>query len=432
MFPATTEAQKSIPDLQHKKNQQGEPIRRVAANTAVLFVSAGIVAVANLLVNLIIGRKLGAGALGIYAFAMAVSRIFYVGTELGIGTHLKRTLARDPHLAPDYVSLFVSFRLLLIPLAILITTGAGLLMGIPQIIVVALIAIAFGLSAIVAVHESLFIAHEDFWIVGLNRMFYATCLAFGCLWWYQVEGDLWGIGIVLLITYFLYLSAMWWCGKIRIGFLPRLKWNLQLLRSNIKSSFPIGLSMLMGTASMRLPVLVISGLIGIEETGQFAAVEMFIFAVTILTAAIANVSLPILSRAYGKKPATFRKTLWAGNAILAAVGITFALCFTLWGGKIIRLFFPQRDFYGLDLIAAVLGWSAPFLLPVHFYICVFAAANQEKNNTIIMFIGLIALGILELALVPVLGLLGAAIGVLIARIVVWVIIMVTSFCKGIY
>ena len=66
-------------------------------------------------------------------------------------------------------------------------------------------------------------------------------------------------------------------------------------------------------------------------------------------------------------------------------------------------------------VISITAWSVPGLLLVHHNILVFAAANRERLNLVLMasLFGIIAL--LQLVLVPIYGVTGAAVGTVLAR-----------------
>lgn len=404
---------------------------RITRNTVALFVSASIVALANLLITLTIGRTLGALVLGIYAFSAATARIVYAISDLGIGTHLKRTIARNPTLAPSHTNLFITFRILIMPLAVVVVAGSGVAMGYSHMGVIFTIAAAFGLNEVGKIHEALFIARLRVYLVFLTRMVYATSLISGCLLWYYLGGDFLGICQVIFVAWFLNLICNWVSGRISEGFWPYPSWNTKLFLQNIIHSIPIGASTVLAIATVRCPVLFLSWFRGPEETGQYAAVEMFVFATTMMQTAVSNVSYPVLSRSFGTIPNLYRQTFIRSNITLLSCGLAFAICFTFWGGDIVRFVFPHKDYSGLDTVACILGWATPLLLLIHHNIFVFAASHQERVNTLLMCFGLAMVVTFEWILVPHWGLIGAALGVSLGRLLGLAAILGVMLARGI-
>ncbi|HET9624035.1 MAG TPA: hypothetical protein VFP84_21835, partial [Kofleriaceae bacterium] len=82
-------------------------------------------AAANLLLSVVVGRRLGAAALGHFALAVAVARVCYAASDLGIATHLTRLVSRDRARAGAETARCVVLRAAIVPLALAIAVGVA-------------------------------------------------------------------------------------------------------------------------------------------------------------------------------------------------------------------------------------------------------------------------------------------------------------------
>ena len=175
--------------------------------------------------------------------------------------------------------------------------------------------------------------------------------------------------------------------------------------------------MLLGIAALRAPILTLGEFGTSADVGAFSAVDMFVTAAAIMQAAVSSATYPKLAESFRKDPKRFRRLFWASNLALALVGLFTAGFLSLFGVKIIATIFAGKGFQGTAGLIRVIAWSSPCLLLAHHNIMVFAAADNERRNLRLMAAWFIVIAGCQLALVPTYGLLGAAWGVLLGRMI---------------
>ena len=412
-------------------NQNKLPLK-AAADVAWLVGAYALNAMVTLILAVGIGRSLGAAALGMYAFAVAASRVFYSGADLGIGSHLKRVLARDPSLARKHISVFVTFRLTVIPLAVVCLVAVGVALGMRDVLPIALIAVSNGLLAVYAIHEAFFIVHGKARLVTIAAVVYSLGLVTSGLIWFVCGGSLPQLCGVLVAATALKVFVAWAFARVYARFWPSPDMDLRFVALALKRSIPIGLSVLQAIATLKLPVLILTAYATSRDVGAYAGAEMLVVAATIIQPAVSSVALPRLSRAFGDSPAWFRQMFWWSNGFLLLYGLGFSTIFFFWGGELVSFVFPARDFSQLGGVVGVLAWSVPLILLTHHNIHVFAAANQEKATAGTMLVGLVAVAALVTFLCARMGIEGAAWGVLAGRAVGFTFGVLVCFAKGIY
>jgi len=247
------------------------------------------------------------------------------------------------------------------------------------------------------------------------------------LLWFAAEGDLQSISILLLAVALINLFVYWLFGLKLEGFWPGWVWDPIYLYDVIKKSLPIGISAMLAIATLKTPILVLTISKGVEPAGRYAAVEMFVVAMTMIQLAVSRVSFPALSRNFNNNPKSFRKWLLLSNIFLAFVGIIFALVFTLFGGQIVSIFFPQRTFGSLGDLAAIMGWASPMILLIHHNIYIFAAANLEVYNMKLMILGFVATALFVSLLAPAYGIIGVGVGIVTSRFLFLLIVLYVGY-----
>ncbi|HSR97752.1 MAG TPA: oligosaccharide flippase family protein [Kofleriaceae bacterium] len=372
-------------------------------------------AAANLLLSVVVGRQLGAAALGHFALAVAVARVSYAASDFGIATHLTRLVARDRTRAGAETLRFLAVRTAVVPLAMLVAVAVGLDAGPSMAVVFALVALALGLVTIQGIYEATLLALAQRRLVAcLNAAAAVAVMAACAAWWICGEhlvGFAGGYAAAAL------LGAVMWAHHSRAHVplaLPRRS-DLASTARELRTCWPIGASTVLAIAALRAPVLVLGVFAQPRDVGTFVAIDTFVTAAGILQVAVSNASFARLAASFRTDRAAFRSILWRSNAVLAAIGIATALVITLWGSRLSSTLFSGRDFERVRDIAPIIGWSAPALLLVHHNIYVFAAADSERRNLQIMLVWFVALTGAQLLLVPGYGIAGAAWGLLIGR-----------------
>lgn len=395
----------------------GSASSRLRWGVVALSLAYGVSAVANFSLSALAGRFLGAGALGTYAVASTIARVFYAGTDFGSAPHLIREVARDRSRASDVVSLFASCRLLLVPVAVAFAIVIALSQGHGDLVPYVLFAAASGAVSVQIIFEVLLQAHERaIAAAAINASAsLATLIAAGT--WVVTGGGL----SVLLALYALgaalsLLGAAWWTTR---ALDVRLRWrpSAGAFRREVAQSWRTGASFLLSSVALRTPVLMLGGFATIEDVGTFAAVDLFVTAASIVQAAVSNALMPRLAASYRNDPDEFRSTFLRGNIVLAVLGLATAGGLVIFGEPITRWVFAAKGFHRFGDIIPIVAWSTPALLLVNHNIVVFAATNQERANLrfMLVYCSIVALG--QVVLVPALGLVGAAWGQLLGRLV---------------
>jgi O-antigen/teichoic acid export membrane protein len=386
------------------------------SSVPILTVAYGANAAANFLLTVLVGRFIGATALGTFALGTAVARIFYAGTDFGLAPHLTRAVSRDRIRSSALVSLFISLRLALIPIAVMVSAIVGFTLGHGGTAAFCILAGAQGFISLQLIYESVVQAHDRQVSAGLLNMLGSLWVVFGCAVWFSLGADL--VIFVALYAGCVGGSVAAWLYWVRTRLGVEVRWRLSIdeLRREVSKSWPIGVSALLGIAALRAPVLVLGAFASPVDVGAFAAIDVFVTAATILQAAATNASFPRLASAYRVRPAEFRALFWRSNLALAAIGFAFGVFLVLFGEGVIAFVFPGKDFAKITSLIPIIGWSAPVLVLVHHNILVFAAADRERSNLRFMVVWLILIAGGQLALVPHFGLVGAVWGQLIGRV----------------
>jgi O-antigen/teichoic acid export membrane protein len=376
----------------------------------------GVSAVANLLLSVVVGRRLGAGALGHFALAVAVARVCYAASDFGITTHLTRLVARDRARAGAETLRFLGVRAAVVPLAMGVAIAVAHDEGASMAIVFALVALALGLVTIQGIYEAALLALARRRLVAsLNAVSAVAVMAACAAWWLAGEHLFAFAGGYAAAAL---LGAVVWAHRCRDDVPLAFPFRVDLASTvrELRACWPIGASTVLAIAALRAPVLVLGAFAEPRDVGTFVAIDTFVTAAALLQVAVTNASFARLAQSFRTDRAAFRSILWRSNAVLAAIGVATAVVICFWGGWLSSLVFSGRDFGRVRDIAPIIAWSTPALLLVHHNIYVFAAADSERKNLELMVVWFAALTGAQLLLVPAYGIMGAAWGLLIGRV----------------
>lgn len=406
--------------------------RRFASGIPVLTLAYGVTAAATFLLSVVVGRGLGAAALGAFSLAVSIARIFYASTELGLAAHLTRVVARDRDSAQATGSLFLGFRAALIPAGMMVTACIGFLMGHTQPIVFAFVAAALGLVTVQSLYEALLLSHARPGAVAVLNVLGSLYLGAGCMLWFAAHAGLRAFGTTYLATSL--LAVLSWALLVarKLGLSSRPLYNVNQLRSHLRQSWPIGMSNLLGIAALKSPIVVLGAFSSDTDVGAFSAVDVFVTASAILQTAVSGATFPRLAESYRRDPRQFRRLFWATNALLGATGLVTGTFLVLWGADVAHAIFPSKDFHAVYKLMPIAGWSTPALMLAHHNILVFAAGDRERTNFMLMASWFLFIVAAQLILVPLYGVTGAVWAVLTGRILGLTVIGIVLFGTGLH
>lgn len=373
-------------------------------------------AAANLLLSVVVGRQLGAAALGHFALAVAVARVCFAASDFGIAPHLTRMIARDRACAGAETSRFLAVRAAIVPIAMAIGIAIAIGNGPSLAIVFALVALALGMVTIQNIYEAALLAVAQRRLVAILNAVSAAAVMSACAVWWLAGTHLITFAAGYAIAAMVGIAVWTYHSRAHVPLVLRLRVDLPATARALRTCWPIGASTVLAIAALRAPILVLGVFAHPSDVGTFAAIDTFVTATGILQVAVSNTTFPRLAASFRTDRAAFRALLWRSNAVLVAIGFAGAIVIMLWGARLASMLFSSRDFARVAEVAPIIAWSAPALLLVHHNIYVFAAADSERLSLRVMLVWFVALTGAQLLLVPTYGILGAAWGVLIGRV----------------
>lgn len=382
---------------------------------------------------LVVLAKLGSPEMvGKFALGLAVTAPVVMLTNLQLRT-IQATDARQQYVFGDYLAL----RLIATGLALLIIVGIILAAEYnwEMSLVILVLGLARAAESISDVFYGLFQQHERMDRIAISMMIKgplsALLLGLGV---YLTHSVLWG-AVGLAVAW----AAVLFCYDIRTGALVlntyprklqsevlkepnmsvvlRPRWHLGTLRKLVWLALPLGFVMMLITLNTNIPRYFIEHYLGERELGIFAAISYLMVATAIVVNALGQSASPRLAKYYAAGNGTaFRTLLLKLVGIGALLGVTGILVAIVAGRELLTLMYRPEYAEHADLftwlmvataisdIASFLGYGMSAARYFHIQMPLFTLVTS--TSAIVCF-----------WLIPINGLRGAAIALIIAAIV---------------
>ncbi len=395
-------------------------MRTLAPNSLILTFSNILNAAAGFALSLVVGRGLGESGFGIWVFCLTWASILTMICEFGLNSLLTREAARMPEKLNQLLLSSLAIKLILG----LILAG-GVWLGSPMI--------ALNEESIAALRLSMLIV-----LAGVSYgSFTAAFRSVGWMspiLWLNVSG-----GIIQLAwsAWILWsgggiLALLWAAFVVDIGQVISaiLLWQLRLrpaggglkfvaaeLTQMARDSLPFAVSAFLGAIEARSNVLLLGYLSGETEVGRFGMASRFLEAARLLPNGMYDAAFPAFATqlSEGKHPTEMFRRI---SQIIVLYTLLVTLALVLFSRQIIDWTYGPRFFSATP----TLSWLGVALLPtlhnavMEVYLF---ATGDEKYATKLGLVGLTVQIAAGIPLMHFFGALGAALGVLIGELAIW-------------
>lgn len=388
----------------------------VARNTATLLVASVLQKVIAFVYFALIARWAGVENTGMYFFALSWTLMFSVITDLGLTSVLIRESARDHARAESVMNQIMTLKAPLIFLAMFVSVAAAWALGTRG---EALIMIMFG---------ALVLALD-----GISLMFYGVLRGHHMLA-YEGIGLVVGQTMTLVIGgYVLKTGAplqwlmlalvagsawnafnSWRVVRKKLNIKPRFVWDRALIGTIVRAAVPFALAGAFVKIYTNADVVLLTKLAGEEAAGLYSVPYKLTFAFQFIPMAFTAALYPAMSRAYTEDKTQLgdllHKALWSLSVIVAPIVAGIVAL----GPEIVHMV------YGADYASSIL----PLQILVFTLIFVFLdfpigsllnGSDRQGTQTKLMGLATFISVALNVALIPVYGVMGVAIASLVSH-----------------
>ncbi len=383
--------------------------KKIIKDMGILFSGNFISKIIAFLLSIIIARYLGDSLFGIFSFAIAFTSIFGLISDFGMKVLIRREIARDTKTSNKYFIDASVAKILLssISLTIIFILVKLLNYSFQKEIAIYMAALCTIVLSFTENIKGIFQAH--------SRMGYGAYLAiarniirFILTYSLLVKGySLLTVLIVMLIVRLLELIASYLILHFKI---EKIKLDINFERSKklMLRALPFGFSSLFILIYYQIDIIMLSFMVGDQVVGWYSAAYNLIAGLLFIPLAFTTAITPLASQLFLKSRDRMKSLCLNSLKYMAMVSFPIAIVVFILADKIISLIYGAK-YVSSGLALAILIWS---IIPtfVHYVLGLFVVStNNERQGMINTGSCAILNVILNLILIPLYGLVGAAI-----------------------
>jgi O-antigen/teichoic acid export membrane protein len=379
----------------------------VARNAAFVLVMQAVLKILAFLFNVYVVRRLGAAHFGQYSAVMAYVAMFAIFTDLGMSPYAVREMATDRTQTSWLLPNIVAIRVVLSLLVTIIAPLSALWLGKGDTMVLGILIASAGLI-LYAFQGSLSSA-----LTARERLDYTSILAL------VSQLIFWGLGVLLLINGLGFIGLIiaslagvavvallsgWTLFKMGVGRLvvSARRWPQLLL-----AALPFGVSGISEVFMQRFDTVLMSFVLTDAAVGWYNVPWMLINMVLLIAQSIAIAMYPSMVRSHTEDPESLPQVAWKSIKYLLIVCLPIAVGGTVLADRIILTLYGETFGNSIPVLQVML-WMLPSLFLLELLGRVAATLHLERLTARINVINAVITVMLNLILVPTLGILGAA------------------------
>jgi O-antigen/teichoic acid export membrane protein len=389
----------------------------VARNSAFVLASQILIRIIAFAFNVYVVRRLGAVQFGRYSIVMAYVALFGIFTDLGLAPYSVREIAEDPAKMGWLVPNSVAIRGLLSLVIAVIAPLSALWLGKEDYLVWGILIASLGQlvwavqgplgSALIARerldYDALFSIVERlvFWILG------ALALLSGAGFIALILASLAGVAARAVLSGWVLLSRL----GMRDLELSGRRWP-----SMLRGALPFGISGIAFTLRQQFDTILMSFVLTDQEVGWYNVPFNLIGMLLLMAVSIGQAMYPSMARARTTDPAAMRRLTHRAAKYLLAMSLPITVGGIMLARPIVVTLYTE-EFTPSVLILQIILLALPALFLLELLGRLANALHLERQLARVTIINAAITVALNVALVPTLGALGAALALVIGRLV---------------
>lgn len=358
------------------------------------------------MVTVYLARILDVSGFGKISFALAVFSFGLILTNPGLLLLGTREVAKKKEKIGEYLPTIVVLRLLLALFAFLLILSLLIFLPKSQDTKVLIFFYSLSLFAQVFLLEWLYQGIEEMEYIGISRLsvfFFYLPLVF-----LFVKGSqkilwvplFWLIGNIAASLFLIFIF------RKRFGTI-RLRFNPSLLLPLLKKSLPLGLAAIMIQIYLYFDTLLLGFFKGDESVGWYSAAYKLVFFVLLLDRIFAETLFPLMARYSQESQEKLKILLKRYAKMIVSLVLPIGVGGTLLASPIMNLVYGSQYEKGV-FVFQILIWVVTLSSINSVYGFGLIGCGREKKYTFAITIGTIANILLNLVMIPLFGLVGAA------------------------
>ncbi len=405
-------------------------IHTIAKNTTYLLISTLINYSIGFFTLILTARYLGVEGFGILSLAFAITSIFGIFIDFGLGTLTVREVARDKSLSNKYLTNVVAIKLLLSLLIFFLIASVTTLIGYPQneVNVIYLITISMIIGTFNGTFTSIFIAHEKVEYQSFSTLINGILIFIGVLIVIHLKLDIISFASIYIICN---TAALLYCIIIYAWkfFWPKFEINLNFWKALLKESWPFAITNVFATIYYYIDSVLLSILVNTEVVGWYNAAYRLILVLLFIPVILNTVLFPIMSKRYIESKDSLNLIYQKYFKYMMVIAIPIGIGTTVLANKIIILIYGTN--YANSVIALqILVWSSVIIFMTSAFSRLLEASNNQLVLTKIAALCAVLNVILNIIFIPKFSYIAASIITVITELFALILCFITVSSIG--
>jgi O-antigen/teichoic acid export membrane protein len=382
-------------------------IQVVARNSAFVLGVQVILKILAFLFNVYVVRQLGDVHFGQYSAVMAYVAIFAIFTDWGMSSYAVREMAKDPNKTSWLLPNIVAFRVALSLIITVIAPLSALWLGKGRGMVLGILIASAGLVLYA------FQGPLDSALTARERLDYTAIFAL------VNQLVFWGLGVLLLINGMGFMGLLiaslagvavtallsgWTLFKMGLGrpILSVRRWPQLFL-----AALPFGVSGISCVFMERFDTVLMSFVLTDAAVGWYNVPWTLINMILLIAQSIAIAMYPSMVRSHTENAEALPQIVWQAIKYLLIVCLPVVVGGTVLADRIIITLYEETFANSIPVLQVIL-WALPSLFLLELLGRVSSTLHLERPTARINMINAVVTVVLNLILVPTMGILGAA------------------------
>jgi O-antigen/teichoic acid export membrane protein len=400
---------------------QPQPLKRsmmatVARNSAFVLSVQMVLKILAFLFNVYVVRRLGDIHFGQYSSVMAYVAIFAIFTDWGLSKYAVREMAKDCKKTSWLLPNIVAIRVILSLLVTIIAALSALWLGKESDIVLGILIASTGLVLYA------FQGPLDDALTARERLDYTSVFAL------INQLVFWGLGVLLLINGIGFVGLIiasltgvavvavlsgWTLFKLGVG---RLSLSVRRWPQLFLAALPFGVSGISYVFMQRFDTVLMSFVLTDAAVGWYNVPWTLTNMMLLIAQSIAIAMYPSMVRSYTDDPESLPQVTWQSIKYLLIVCLPIAVGGTVLADRIIITLYEEAFVNSIPVLQIIL-WALPSLFLLELLGRVASTLHMERPAARINVINAAVTVVLNLILVPTMGILGAAVALVCGRMI---------------
>ena len=390
-------------------------VTRVARNTIFMSASSMLGAFFSFLLGIVVARYLGTSGFGDYSFVIAFVAIFNIFFDSGLSVVVVREVARNASEAQNYIRAALAAKIIVTLLSFSALLAISLLAGYSFMITSALLVAgaAYVLLSFATFFLSFFKAIELMQYEAYLNVLERLANLAGVWIVMDQHGGLLRIMAVFLIVACVKFAVTLFLMVRRFG---KVVWppEFALSKKILILAVPFALTTIFSTAYFNVDMLLLAFFKSSADVGLYNVAYRFIYAVAFIPNTFTVALLPMLSRLFVSSKESMRYAYEKAFKYILLLAVPAAVGGVLLAPRIIRFFYGE-EFLDASPALAVLSIAGGIVFISLLCNVMMTALNLQKKNAMLALGNLVVNIILDVALIPAYGIVGAGLATIAAE-----------------